>query len=79
MRILLKGVKTEDETIAIAIIQSSNTDPTVRKLLVMALADVGTPKAIPSIESSTSLDSSEEFQMLSEAAVGMIRKRHLTE
>ncbi len=78
VRILLKGVKTEDEAIASAVITASDTEPTVRKLLVMALADVGTPTSIPMIESSTSLDASEEYKMLAEASIAMIQKRHST-
>jgi len=78
VRILLKGLKIEAEAIASAVITASDTEPMVRKLFVMALADVRTPTSIPMIESNTSLDTIEEYKMLTEASIAMIQKRHST-
>ena len=75
IRILLKGVHADDETIATSIITASDTDPTARKLLVMALADVGTASSIQALNDSISLDPSEEYRLLVESSIAVIKER----
>lgn len=75
IRVLLKDTRVSDEFIVSSIITTSETPPTVRHLLVMALANIGQLSSLKALQNSIPLDPSDEYRRLVESTIAVIQER----